>query len=183
VRERYNKHRAKSRAERAAQFIYLNKTCFNGLFRVNRKGEFNVPMGRYAKAGPTIADAAALLAASARLRHAELRRGSFECVLGEARAGDFVYLDPPYAPRSSTANFTGYTKDGFSQVEQTRLRDEFRELDRRGVKVMLSNSDVPLIRRLYRGYAIQVVRAARAINCDAKGRGPVRELVVRNYET
>lgn len=179
VRERYNARRPKSRAERAAQFIYLNKTCFNGLFRVNRKGEFNVPMGRYAN--PNIADAEALLAASARLRHAQLRCASFECLLSDARPGDFIYMDPPYEPLSRTANFTSYAQDGFSQVEQTRLRDVFRELDRRGAKLMLSNSDVPLIRELYRGYAIDVVLAPRAVNCDAKSRGPVRELVVRNY--
>jgi DNA adenine methylase len=179
VRERYNARKPKSRAERAAQFIYLNKTCFNGLFRVNRKGEFNVPMGRYAN--PNIADSEALLAASARLRHAELRCASFECLLSEARPGDFVYLDPPYEPLSRTANFTSYAQEGFSQEDQARLRDVFRELDRRGAKLMLSNSDVPLIRDLYRGYAIDVVMAPRAVNCDAKSRGPVRELVVRNY--
>jgi DNA adenine methylase len=179
VRERYNARRPKSRAERAAQFIYLNKTCFNGLFRVNRKGEFNVPMGRYTN--PNIADAEALRAASGRLRHAVLRCASFECLLSEARPGDFIYMDPPYEPLSRTANFTSYAQDGFSQADQTRLRDVFRELDRRGAKLMLSNSDVPLIRDLYRGYAIEVVLAPRAVNCDAKSRGPVRELVVRNY--
>jgi DNA adenine methylase len=179
VRERYNARRPKSRAERAAQFIYLNKTCFNGLFRVNRKGDFNVPMGRYAN--PNIADVDALRAASARLRHAELRCAPFECLLSEARPGDFIYMDPPYEPLSRTSNFTSYAQDGFSQVDQTRLRDVFRELDRRGAKLMLSNSDAPLIRDLYRGYTIDVVLAARAVNCDAKSRGPVRELVVRNY--
>jgi DNA adenine methylase len=179
VRERYNARSPKSRAERAAQFIYLNKTCFNGLFRVNRKGEFNVPVGRYTN--PNIADAEALRAASARLRHAELRCTSFESLLSEARPGDFIYMDPPYEPLSRTANFTSYAQDGFSQTDQTRLRDVFRELDRRGAKLMLSNSDVPLIRDLYRGYVIDVVLAPRAVNCDAKSRGPVRELVVRNY--
>jgi DNA adenine methylase len=179
VRARYNARRPKSRAERAAQFIYLNKTCFNGLFRVNRKGEFNVPMGRYEN--PNIADVAALRAASARLRRAELRCASFECLLSEARPGDFNYMDPPYEPLSRTANFTSYAQDGFSHVDQTRLRDVFRELDRRGARLMLSNSDAPLIRDLYRGYAIEVVLAPRAVNCDAKSRGPVRELVVRNY--
>jgi DNA adenine methylase len=179
VRERYNARKPKSRAERAAQFIYLNKTCFNGLFRVNRKGEFNVPMGRYAN--PNIADAAALRAACARLRHAELRCAPFECLLSEVRPGDFVYMDPPYEPLSRTSNFTSYARDGFSQVDQTRLRDVFRELDRRGARLMLSNSDAPLIRDLYRGYAIDEVLAPRAVNCDAKSRGPVRELIVRNY--
>ncbi len=178
TRSDYNARR-RGKLERAAQFIYLNKTCFNGLFRVNRKGEFNVPMGRYAN--PNIADADALLAASARLRHADLRCASFECLLSEARPGDFIYMDPPYEPMSRTANFTAYAQDGFSQTDQARLRDVFRELDRRGAKLMLSNSDVPLIRDLYRGYAIDVVLAPRGVNCDAKNRGPVNELVVRNY--
>jgi DNA adenine methylase len=179
VRERYNARKPRSPAERAAQFIYLNKTCFNGLFRVNRKGEFNVPMGRYAK--PNIADTEVLLAASERLKHVELRCASFECLLSEARPGDFVYMDPPYEPLSRTANFTSYAQDGFSQEDQARLRDVFRELDRRGAKLMLSNSDVPLIRDLYRGYNVEVVLAPRAVNCDAKNRGPVSEVVIRNY--
>ena len=178
-RKRYNERAHKSRAERAAQFIYLNKTCFNGLYRVNRRGEFNVPMGRYAN--PNIADAETLLAASERLRSAELRCAPFETLLSEARPGDFVYLDPPYEPVSRTANFTSYAQDGFSQQKQTQLRDVFRELDRRGAKLMLSNSDVPFIRDLYRGYNIEQVMAPRAVSCDAKARGPVREVVVRNY--
>jgi DNA adenine methylase len=179
VRERYNERRQKSQAERAAQFIYLNKTCFNGLYRVNRKGQFNVPMGRYTN--PNIADADTLFAASTALKHAELRCAPFETLLSEARPGDFIYLDPPYEPVSRTANFTAYAQDGFSQADQTRLRDVYRELDRRGAKLMLSNNDVPFIRDLYRGYRIDVVMAPRAVNCDAKSRGPVQEVVIRNY--
>jgi DNA adenine methylase len=181
IRARYNARAAGGRAERAAQFIYLNKTCFNGLFRVNRKGEFNVPMGRYEN--PTIADVDVLRSASACLARAELRCAPFECLLSEGRPGDFIYLDPPYEPVSRTANFTAYAQDGFSQLNQTQLRDVFRELDRRGAKLMLSNSDVPLIRDLYRGYEIEVVQAARAVNCDPKSRGPVNEVVVRNYRS
>jgi DNA adenine methylase len=178
-RERYNQRAHKSRAERAAQFIYLNKTCFNGLYRVNRKGDFNVPMGRYTN--PNIADAETILAASARLSSAVLRCTPFETLLSEVRPGDFVYLDPPYEPVSRTANFTSYAQDGFSQQKQTQLRDVYRELDRRGAKLMLSNSDVPFIRDLYRGFQIDVVMAPRAVSCDAKARGPVAEVVVRNY--
>lgn len=178
-RERYNQRSHKTRAERAAQFIYLNKTCFNGLYRVNRKGDFNVPMGRYTN--PNIADAETILAASARLTSAVLRCAPFETLLSEVRPGDFVYLDPPYEPVSRTANFTGYAQDGFSQQKQTQLRDVYRELDRRGAKLMLSNSDVPFIRDLYRGFQIDVVMAPRAVSCDAKARGPVAEVVVRNY--
>lgn len=179
-RERYNLRQHKTRAERAAQFIYLNKTCFNGLYRVNRKGDFNVPMGRYTN--PNIADAETLLSASARLRGADLRCAPFETLLSEARPGDFVYMDPPYEPVSRTANFTSYAQDGFSQEKQTQLRDVFRELDRRGAKLMLSNSDVPFIRELYRGYNIETIMAPRAVSCDAKTRGPVSEVVVRNYK-
>lgn len=179
VRERYNARDHASRAERAALFVYLNKTCFNGLYRVNKRGHFNVPMGRYAK--PAIADAATLLAASARLAGADIRCAPFETLISEARPGDFIYMDPPYEPVSRTANFTSYAQDGFSQADQARLRDVFRELDRRGSKLMLSNSDAPLIRELYRGYRIHEVMASRAVNCDPSARGPVRELVVCNY--
>jgi DNA adenine methylase len=179
VRERYNLRNQRADAERAAMFIYLNKTCFNGLYRVNRKGEFNVPMGSYAK--PTILDAQVLYAASERLQRADIRCTSFETLLSEARPGDFIYMDPPYEPVSRTANFTGYSLEGFSQTDQTRLRDVFRELDRRGAKLMLSNSDVPFIRELYRGFQIDTVLAPRAVNCDASSRGPVREVVVRNF--
>ncbi len=179
VREQYNAGRHRSEAERAAMFIYLNKTCFNGLYRVNRRGQFNVPMGRYAK--PAIADVPTLRAASAQLQHADVRCASFETLLSEARPGDFVYMDPPYEPVSRTANFTSYARDGFSQDDQRRLRDVFRELDRRGAKLMLSNSDVPFIRDLYRGFQLDVVMASRAVSCDASARGPVAEVVVRNY--
>jgi DNA adenine methylase len=179
ARDRYNQRDHASTAERAALFIYLNKTCFNGLYRVNRSGHFNVPMGRYAK--PAIADAPTLRAASARLQGAELRCTPFEKLVSLAKPGDFIYLDPPYEPTSRTANFTAYAQDGFSQQHQTRLRDVFKDLDRRGCKLMLSNSDVPFIRDLYRGYQIDEVFAARAVNCDPAARGAVRELVIRNY--
>ncbi|MBX3272133.1 MAG: DNA adenine methylase [Sandaracinaceae bacterium] len=178
VRERYNRGAARG-PERAAMFIYLNKTCFNGLHRVNRRGEFNVPAGRYVR--PRILDAEGLRAASAALASAELVEDGFESLLSRARPGDFVYLDPPYEPVSRTASFTAYAKGGFDQVAQTRLRDVFDELTRRGARCMLSNSDVPFIRDLYRAYRIDVVSAARAVNCDAAGRGKVDEVVVRNY--
>jgi DNA adenine methylase len=179
ARERYNARDHASRAERAALFIYLNKTCFNGLYRVNKRGHFNVPMGRYAK--PAIADASTLRAASARLAGVDVRCSPFQALVELAKPGDFIYLDPPYEPVSSTANFTAYARDGFSQDDQRTLRDVFRELDRRGSKLMLSNSDAPLIRELYSAYKIDEVFAARAVSCDPGKRGPVRELVVRNY--
>lgn len=180
VRERYNGSRSQPRNERAAMFIYLNKTCFNGLHRVNRRGEFNVPEGRYKN--PRILDEEGLRAASRALAGAEIKQAGFEEMLDYVRPGDFVYLDPPYEPVSQTASFTAYAAgDGFSRADQTNLRDVVVELDRRGAKIMLSNSDVPFIRELYAKFRIDVVAAPRAINCDARGRGLVSEVVVRNY--
>lgn len=179
VRERYNTMSRAPSSDRAAMFIYLNKTCFNGLHRVNRKGEFNVPMGSYKN--PRILDYDGLCAASAALQTADLVHDGFEGLLRRARPGDFVYFDPPYEPVSDTANFTGYAQGGFDQAAQTRLRDVYRELDRRGCKLMLSNSDVPFIRELYQDFNVDLVAAPRAINCDARGRGKVSEVVVRNY--
>jgi len=178
VRARYNAARL-SDAEHAATFLYLNKTCFNGLHRVNRKGEFNVPMGRYKN--PRILDPDTLRAASEALAAAEIHCTGFEMLLEKARPGDFVYFDPPYEPVSDTASFTSYAQDGFARDDQTRLRDVFRALDRRGCKLMLSNSDVPFIRELYARWRIDTVAAARAINCNGNGRGLVSEVVVRNY--
>ena len=183
IRERYNAartgERPVSQSSMAAMFIYLNKTCFNGLHRVNRKGEFNVPMGRYTN--PRILDTDRLRMASASLQSAQIRCEGFEGLLRTARPGDFVYLDPPYEPVSRTASFTGYAKGGFSQDDQRRLRDVYAALDRRGCKLMLSNSDVPFIRELYAEWRIDVVQAGRAVNSNGAGRGKVDEVVVRNY--
>jgi DNA adenine methylase len=179
LRERYNHHEQINEAERAALFIYLNKTCFNGLHRVNQRGEFNVPVGRYEN--PRILDSEGLRTASLRLQRSELRCESFEGLLESARPGDFVYLDPPYEPVSRTASFTAYAKGGFGQDMQARLRDVFAALDKRRCRLMLSNSDTPLIRELYRRFKLDVVAAPRAINCDGRGRGKVAEIVVRNY--
>jgi DNA adenine methylase len=179
VRHRYNHAKRLSAAERAAMFIYLNKTCFNGLHRVNRRGEFNVPAGRYEN--PRILDAELLRSVSRELARAELRCDGFEALLAYAKPGDFIYFDPPYEPASRTANFTAYASNGFGREDQERLRDVFSALDRRRCKLMLSNSDVPLIRELYAKFRIDVVTAPRAINCNAARRGLVNELVVRNY--
>lgn len=179
ARERYNTARNLSQAERVALFIYLNKTCFNGLHRVNRNGHFNVPAGRYKN--PRIVDPAGLRAAAGVLARAELHEAGFEQVLRWAKPGDFVYFDPPYVPVSDTSNFTSYARDGFGPAEQRRLRDVFGELDRRGCKLMLSNSDTDFVRDAYRAWRIDVVAAPRAVNCDARRRGKVTEVVVRNY--
>ena len=179
VRERYNEGRRLSASTRAAMFIYLNKTCFNGLHRVNRKGEFNVPVGSYKN--PRILDENGLCAASYALQAVHLACVGFESLLESAKPGDFVYFDPPYEPVSETASFTSYARNGFTREDQTRLRDVCRALDRRGCKLMLSNSDVPFIRELYQDFRTDTVAAARAINCNAKKRGKVSEVVVRNY--
>jgi len=164
---------------RASRFLYLNRTAFNGLWRVNRRGKHNVPFGRYKN--PKIADEESLRAAAEALKRAEILLDDFGRVLDFARPGDFVYLDPPYHPVSETARFTRYTAEDFGPEDQARLAGVFRELDRRGCLVMLSNSDTEFIRGLYRGYDVRTVRARRAINSKAERRGPVSELVIRNY--
>ncbi|MEM9069770.1 MAG: DNA adenine methylase [Myxococcota bacterium] len=178
VRERYNAGRMGD-ARRAATFIYLNKTCFNGLHRVNKKGKFNVPCGRYTN--PRILDLEGLTAASEALQKTTIVCDGFDGLLRRARKGDFVYLDPPYAPVSATSSFTSYASDGFGAEEQRRLRDVYEALDDRGCKLMLSNSDVGFIRELYAKWRIDIVRAPRAINSNASRRGKVNEVVVRNY--
>jgi DNA adenine methylase len=165
-------------AERAARFIYLNKTCFNGLWRVNRAGRFNVPFGRYKN--PTFHHPGLLLRANRALRGAHIHRAPFEIALQRATPGDFVYLDPPYDPVSQTASFTSYTRDAFTWADQERLAAECAALDRRGVRFLLSNSATPRIRALYRGFEQRVVRAPRHISCKGEGRGRVDELLVFN---
>lgn len=179
VRERYNRGARITAPKRAAMFIYLNKTCFNGLHRVNRRGEFNVPYGSYKN--PRILNSEGLRAASRALKAADLRCASFEALLEHAKPGDFVYFDPPYEPVSSTASFTAYSRNGFSREDQSRLAEVYAALDRRGCKLMLSNSDVPFIRTLYRRFRVDMVAAPRAINCNGAKRGKVTEVVVRNY--
>ncbi|HET9623850.1 MAG TPA: DNA adenine methylase [Kofleriaceae bacterium] len=176
VRARWNDRTAWSAARTAAAFIYLNKTCFNGLWRVNRAGHFNVPMGRYAR--PTICEPAALHAAHAVLQRAELRAGDFRATLADAGRGDVCYLDPPYMPVSATASFTTYAATGFSFEHQQALAATARELVARGVHVILSNSDVPAVRALYKGFHIEEVRVARSINANAARRGAVNELII-----
>lgn len=170
-----------SSAQRAARLIYLNKTCFNGLYRVNSSGQFNVPMGRYKN--PTILNEERLHAASSALKGVRLAVQDFSGCLGKLRPDDYVYVDPPYVPLSSTSNFTGYTKGGFDLAEQERLASFVREADRKGCRVMVSNSETPTIRRLYKGLNVHRVMARRMINSNSHRRGPVAELVITNYET
>lgn len=160
----------------AARMIYLNRTCFNGLYRVNRKGQFNVPFGRYTN--PKICDEENLRAVSATLRSVGLLLGDFERSTIRARRGDAVYFDPPYAPVSETANFTAYTAGGFGPADQERLRDVAKKLIDRGVHVLLSNSDTPFVRKLYKGFKIEKVEAPRRVNSKGGKRGNVGELLI-----
>lgn len=168
--------------KRASRVIYLNKTCFNGLYRVNSSGEFNTPFGRYKS--PNIVNEPVLRAVSKYLQNndIDLLSGDFEDVLKNARRGAFVYLDPPYDPVSKSSNFTGYVEGGFGADQQERLRDVCVRLDRKGVKFLLSNSATRLIKDLYRDFEIIEVGAKRHINSVASKRGEVTEVLVRNYE-
>ena len=165
-----------STADRAATFIYLNKTCFNGLWRVNRAGLFNVPIGRYVD--PPICVPEALHAASSVLSRATLRRGDYQDAVKDAKRGDFLYFDPPYDPVTPTANFTSYTAGAFAADHQRELADTARTLIARGCQVMLSNSDTPFIRSLYKGFRVDRVKCARAINSNAAKRGDVDEVII-----
>jgi DNA adenine methylase len=178
VRDGWNDGRAADAAARAATFIYLNKTCYNGLWRVNRRGDFNVPAGRYTN--PAILDAERLRAASRVLAAAALEVAPFDRVLDEARRGDFVYFDPPYDPVSPTADFTSYAAGGFAAADQERLAQSFARLAERGCAVMLSNSDTPFTRRLYARFRVERVYTTRAVNSRADRRGAVAEIVVTN---
>ena len=166
--------------ERAARLIYLNKTCFNGLYRVNSQGLFNVPYGRYQR--PAICEAETLRAVSRYLRENDviLRSGDFADAVAEAGEDAFVYFDPPYHSPDRT-NFTGYQAGGFGEGEQERLRDEFTRLTGRGAKCLLSNSDTPFIRALYEDCSMQSVPARRFINANAAGRGAVDEILIWNW--
>jgi len=201
VRDRqFNPRRARIResggtgaysADLAAMFIYLNRTGFNGLFRVNAKGQFNVPAGRYEK--PRIADRERLLNAAAALRESGVRlvTGSFERALDFAAPGDFLYLDPPYAPLSATARFTSYTRESFGTHDQQRLQRVVVDLVHRGCRVVLSNSTAKEIERLYdandeaRAAGLRAHRASarRSVNSNARRRGPVPEYLITNIHT
>jgi DNA adenine methylase len=163
--------------ERAARLLYLNKTCFNGLYRVNAQGQFNVPIGRYSN--PKICDPVLLHAASEALQSATILQRSFKDVLdSNPSAQDFIYFDPPYQPLSVTSNFTSYSRDAFTAEHQKQLRDVFAQLAQQKVQAILSNSDCPFIRALYQGFDIQTIQAARAINSQASKRGKINEVLV-----
>lgn len=168
-----------SDVERAARNSYLNKTCYNGLYRVNSKGQFNVPIGSYIN--PQILYEDVLLTASAALQGINIELRDFRSIVDLAQSGDFFYLDPPYDPVSKTASFTSYTADSFGDGAQRDLARVFEQLTEKGCLCMLSNSCTPFILELYRGFRIEIVRAKRAVNSDPNGRGHVQEVVVLNY--
>jgi DNA adenine methylase len=168
--------------EVASRFIFLNRTAFNGMYRVNSKGEFNVPFGKYEN--PMICDEINLRRVSKVLQKVHIKHQDYKEVLKRAKKGDFIYFDPPYYPISKTASFTAYTKDAFLDKEQIELRDTFAELHKRGCSVMLSNSDAPFINKIYseiKGVRISKVQAGRNINSKASGRGKISEVLVTNY--
>ena len=170
----------RSDVEVAAWLIYLNHSCFNGLYRVNRSGLFNVPHGDYTR--PRILDAEVLRACSRSLNRVQLSSLDFEEACEAAKPGDFVYLDPPYQPLSATSRFTSYTKSDFDYSNQLRLADVFARLTQRGVVAVLSNSDHPDVERLYKQFTIRRVPMARSINSDGCGRAAITELLISNAE-
>jgi len=173
-----SQHYADDPIELAARFIYLNKTCYNGLFRANKKGEFNVPVGRYEN--PPILDEENLLLCHEALQRAVIEYKDFAEIA--PKANDFVYFDPPYHPTDENS-FTKYSKSGFTEHDQARLKDFALALHKKGVKVMISNSDTKFIRDLYksRAFNIESVSAPRLVNCKAEGRKAAEEVLIRNY--
>lgn len=177
TRMRFNADRDAHLADRAAWFIYLNKTCYNGLFRTNQSGEFNVPIGRYTE--PRIVDEARIRAASKALRKVALSHADFAESLDRAKKNDFVYLDPPYVPLSATSSFAAYD-GGFSMRDQEALALLFAKLDKRGCLLALSNSDTPEVRKLYAKFHIKKINAPRSISANGSVRGTAPEVIVRN---
>ena len=175
-------YQTRTNVERAARIIYLNKTCYNGLFRVNSSGEFNSPWGRYKN--PNITNEATIHALNTYLNKANItiKCGDYREALKGIRKGAFVYFDPPYMPISSSASFTGYTAGGFGEEEQIALKEQCDALNAKGIKFLLSNSSCEFIEDLYKDYIIDHVDAKRAINVKPEKRGEIQEVLVRNYE-
>jgi DNA adenine methylase len=182
LRNDYN-HLYQNKLNKSARFIALNKTCYNGMHRVNQKGEFNVPWGKYQN--PTIYDSDNLQKISAALNYYDvsINNRDYKTALSEAKQDDFIYLDPPYYPISKTANFTSYSANGFSKEDHIALSSVFTELNCIGCKVLLSNSDTEFIKKLYSDFNIKKINASRAINCDPTKRGKNKntELIISNY--
>ncbi|MGI6743044.1 MAG: DNA adenine methylase [Eubacteriales bacterium] len=179
--DRKDDYNSMSDVGKAARIIYLNKTCFNGLFRVNQAGQFNSPYGRYKN--PNIVNKPAILAMSKYFNNNDIKilNGDYKQALKNLRKGAFVYFDPPYLPVSTSSSFTGYTENGFSFKEQEELKKECDKLNDRGIRFLLSNSEHPSIRELYKNYDIITVKARRSINSMGDKRGEINEVLVRNY--
>lgn len=165
--------------ERASRMIFLNHTCFNGLYRVNSKGEFNVPFGNYKN--PNIFNEENLLKASDVLKGATVICDDFQRVLEFAKKGDFIYFDPPYLPISKTSSFTSYTKDKFDLGMHVKLKEVCDELNKKKIKFMVSNSNSPEILKLYDDYNIEQIFSSRFISSNGEKRGKIREILIRNY--
>ncbi len=186
-RDRFNQKEC-DEIENSAIFIFLNRTCFNGLYRVNRKGDFNVPFGRYAN--PKICDEATILADSNLLKKVTILNGDFSETLRFATENSFFYFDPPYKPLSETSSFNAYAKEVFDDSEQIRLCKFCKEIEKRGAKFILSNSDVKgrnpndsFFDDLYRQFIVQRVWARRIVNANAEKRGKLTELMIQNFES
>lgn len=171
-----------SNVERASRIIYLNKTCYNGLYRVNNSGEFNSPFGKYKN--PNIVNEPTLRAVNSYLNSNNIRieNTDYETILKESDKNSFIYLDPPYHPVSDSSNFTGYVQGGWDESDQIRLKEACDRLNKKGVKFLQSNSSVDFIKELYSNYQIHVIKANRAINSDGDKRGEVEEVLIKNYE-
>jgi DNA adenine methylase len=177
---RVRKSKPPSEVGRAARFLYLNRLCFNGLYRVNSRGEFNVPFGRYKN--PVVVNEELIRACSRVLAKTEIRKAHFRNVLAKSHRGDLVYLDPPYVPLTKTASFSAYVKEDFDESDQYELADVIRKLTNKGVKVILSNSDTSLSRQIFGALTLFSVPASRSISASAESRKKVRELIGINYE-
>lgn len=171
-----------TKIERASRIIYLNKTCYNGLYRVNNAGEFNTPFGKYRN--PNIVNEPVIRAVSKYLNSPQIQilNGDYELILRDIPTNSFVYLDPPYHPISESSNFTGYVQGGWNEEDQLRLRDICNRLNDNGIEFVLSNSASDFIREIYSDYIIHIVQASRAVNSNPSKRGQVGEFLIRNYE-
>jgi DNA adenine methylase len=171
-----------SEIERASRIIYLNKTCFNGLYRVNNSGEFNSPFGKYKN--PNIVNEPTLKAVSNYLKTNDIQliSGDYETILKNLDKKSFVYLNPPYHPISESSNFTGYVQGGWNMCDQVRLREACDDLHKRGIKFLLSNSSTDFIKDQYKDYEITIIKANRSINSNGEKRGEVDEVLIRNYK-
>ena len=177
--DRQTEYQNWSKVQRASRLIYLNKTCFNGLYRVNSRGEFNTPMGKYKN--PKILDEPNLRACHQALVGVEIIHASFLEIEAKVKPGDFVYFDPPYVPLSATSNFTSYSKQKFDSQMQLALQHLCDRLNNKGIQFMVSNSSAPLVIDLYKSYKIEFVYATRAINSHSLKRGKIPEVLITNY--